>query len=69
MQKDNRLSDYANHFLKKGWFVVAIVVGSALNVINQYDVLLGEVDMNWPKLCLTYIVPYCVPSLSAWFQQ
>lgn len=49
--------------------MVAIVVGSALNVINQYDALLDGAELHWPKLCLTYIAPYCVSSFSAWFQQ
>lgn len=45
--------------------VVALVVGSILNLINQGDVLLGEGDVNIAKLVLTYIVPYCVATYGA----
>ena len=40
----------------------ALVVGTILNLINQGDVILnGHWDsIHWPKLILTYCVPYCV---------
>ena len=31
-----------------------------LNLINQGDTLLGVGSINWLKVALTYIVPYCV---------
>lgn len=41
---------------------MALVVGTILNLINQGDSILGgnwEL-IHWPKLLLTYCVPYCV---------
>ena len=40
--------------------MVAVVVGSVLNLINQGDALLSGGPINWLKLCLTYCVPFCV---------
>jgi hypothetical protein len=45
--------------------IVALVVGTVLNLINQGDVLVGEGDVNIAKLILTYIVPYCVATYGA----
>lgn len=39
---------------------VAVVVGTILNLINQGDHLLGGGTVNWFKVALTYVVPYCV---------
>ena len=44
----------------KNALVVAIVVGSILNLINQGGVVLGETDPNFLKMGLTYLVPYLV---------
>lgn len=44
---------------------VAFVVGTALNIINQGDALLSVGAINWVKLVLTYIVPYCVCTYGA----
>lgn len=44
---------------------VAIVVGTALNVINQYDALLGTSSINWYKLMLTFAMPYAVSTYGA----
>ena len=56
------------HFLKPQWFIIAVLVGSVLNVINQFDALFADQLVHWPRLLLTYAVPYFVSSLSAWFQ-
>lgn len=40
----------------------AIIVGSLLNVINQWQAITGEADIQWVKLGLTFIVPFCVAS-------
>jgi hypothetical protein len=45
--------------------VVAAVVGTTLNLINQGDALLGASTINWLKICLTYGVPYCVSTYGA----
>lgn len=56
-----------NHFLHWKWFMVAVIVGSVLNVINQFEALQGLSSVNYLKLVVTYLVPYCVSSISAWF--
>jgi hypothetical protein len=45
--------------------LVAVVVGTILNLINQGDALFrgGHVDLL--KLALTYAVPYCVATYGA----
>jgi hypothetical protein len=45
--------------------LVAIVVGTVLNLINQGDALLGAASVNWTKLFLTYLVPYAVSTYGA----
>ena len=45
--------------------LVAAVVGTVLNLINQGDTLLGFGSINWLKVALTYIVPYCVSTYGA----
>lgn len=44
---------------------VALVVGTVLNLINQGDALFGEGRLNWIKLVLTFVVPYCVATYGA----
>ena len=46
-------------------FMVAVVVGSILNLINQGDALLAGVSLDIVKAILTYIVPYCVSTYGA----
>jgi hypothetical protein len=45
--------------------VVALVVGTILNLINQGDVLFAGVQLNLTKLILTYAVPYAVATYGA----
>jgi hypothetical protein len=45
--------------------LVALLVGSLLNLINQGDALLGGGHLNIVKLLLTYAVPYCVATYGA----
>lgn len=45
--------------------VVATVVGTVLNLINQGDALLGGRAVNWGKLLLTYVVPFVVSTHGA----
>ena len=40
--------------------LVALVVGTILNLINQGDALFASAALHWPKLGLTYCVPFCV---------
>ena len=44
---------------------VAAAVGTILNLINQGDMLFGGESVNWLKIGLTYIVPYCVSTYGA----
>jgi hypothetical protein len=43
----------------------ALVVGTILNLINQGDALFAGRSLDWLKLVLTYIVPYCVATYGA----
>jgi hypothetical protein len=45
--------------------IVAIVVGTILNLINQGDALFAGSSLNWGKLILTYVVPYLVSTHGA----
>jgi hypothetical protein len=45
--------------------VLAVVVGTILNLIAQGDVLLEGGTINWWKVGLTYCVPYCVATYGA----
>ncbi len=45
---------------------VMIVVGTVLNIINQGDVLMKGASLNWPKVCLTYLMPFLVASFASW---
>jgi len=39
---------------------VALVVGTALVLINQWEALFGSQSVNWLKVVLTYLVPWTV---------
>lgn len=41
-------------------FLVALVVGPILTVINQYGALFEPATFHWGKFALTMLVPYCV---------
>jgi hypothetical protein len=45
--------------------LVAIIVGTILNLINQGDALFGAASVSWTKLFLTYLVPYAVSTYGA----
>lgn len=44
---------------------VSLVVGTALNLINQGGALLAGNDIEWFHLVLNYLIPYSVASYSA----
>jgi hypothetical protein len=46
-------------------FVVAVVVGTILNLINQGDALLSGAALDLTKIVLTFAVPYCVATYGA----
>jgi hypothetical protein len=43
-----------------------LLVGSALNFINQGDALWSGAAVNWWKLSLTYCVPFGVATFGAY---
>ena len=45
--------------------LVALVVGTILNLINQGDALVSGAALDMTKLLLTYAVPYCVSTYGA----
>ncbi len=45
--------------------MVALVVGTVLNLINQGDAIIVNGPIAWLKVCLTYMVPYCVATYGA----
>jgi hypothetical protein len=46
--------------------VVALVVGTLLNLINQPEALLGDVSVIWWKVVMTFLVPFCVATYGAY---
>lgn len=46
--------------------VVAIAVGSALNLINQPEAILGASQVIWWKVLMTYLVPFFVATYGAY---
>jgi hypothetical protein len=45
--------------------VVALIVGTVLNLINQGDAMLSGTPIDLAKLLLTYLVPYFVSTYGA----
>jgi hypothetical protein len=46
-------------------FIVALIVGAILNLLNQGDALFSGGQLNFTKLILTFAVPYCVATYGA----
>jgi hypothetical protein len=44
---------------------VSGVVGTILNVINQWQALFGDAPVSWVHVVMNYVVPYCVSTYSA----
>ncbi|WP_019614130.1 methyl-accepting chemotaxis protein [Psychromonas ossibalaenae] len=51
--------------LHKKSFVVALIVGTVLNLINQYPQLFSDLSVNWLQVATTYLVPYLVSFFSS----
>jgi len=45
--------------------IVALIVGTILNLINQGDAVFTGMSIDVTKLLLTYLVPYCVSTYGA----
>ncbi|WP_119396549.1 nitrate/nitrite transporter NrtS [Salinibius halmophilus] len=54
--------------LKKA-FNTALVVGTLLTLINQWDALFGDASLRVIPLLLTYCVPFCVYCYGWWSNQ
>ena len=52
------------HFLRKDIqkraLIIALIVGTLLNCINQGPDIADGAAPNWFKMMLTFMVPYCV---------
>ena len=46
--------------------VVTVIVGTILNLINQWDAVFGDAPIDFTKLVLTFLVPFCVTTYGAW---
>lgn len=55
---------FTNRGVMKRALIVAIVVGTLLNAINQGNNFIND-SIVWWKVVLTYIVPYCVSTYSS----
>jgi methyl-accepting chemotaxis protein len=51
--------------LHKKAFFVALIVGTVLNLINQYPQIINDFSINWLQVGITYLVPYLVSFFSA----
>jgi hypothetical protein len=45
---------------------VMIIVGSVLNLINQGEALFQGAPLNFAKLILPYVVPFCASTYGTW---
>ncbi len=43
----------------------ALVVGPILTAINQWEAIMGTLELNWLKVMLTFLVPYLVSTYSS----
>ena len=60
-----RLRTFAEPHIAATAIRVALVVGTLLNLINQGPELLAHSGVNWHKIAMNYLVPYCVATYSA----
>ncbi|EON92178.1 hypothetical protein MARLIPOL_11166 [Marinobacter lipolyticus SM19] len=44
---------------------LALVVGTLLVLINQWEAVVGEATLHWLKVLLTYCVPYLVSTYTS----
>jgi methyl-accepting chemotaxis protein len=45
--------------------IVALLVGTLLTLINQFERVMTLSPLNWWKMGLSYVVPFCVSVFSA----
>ncbi|WP_286272236.1 nitrate/nitrite transporter NrtS [Thalassotalea hakodatensis] len=46
--------------------IISMVVGTILTLVNQSDVIFSDQPLNWFKVIITYIVPFCVSVYSSY---
>ncbi len=66
MQRRNAFRAIMRPPILRRSIIVALIVGAALNLINQGDALLAGVQPVWWKLVLTFCVPFCVASYGSY---
>ncbi|WP_343561240.1 hypothetical protein [Kiloniella sp. b19] len=60
---------FADHIIRaliRRALIVAVIAGTALTIINQWEALTGAAAFSWWKLVLTYCVPFTVSSVSSY---
>ncbi len=57
---------YFSRPLMQRSLMVAIIAGTLLSLINQWQGFVGEAPIDWAKIALTYCVPFLVSSISAY---
>lgn len=62
---ENSLALFFSPPIAKRALVVAVVAGTLLTIVNQWQGLFGEEHIDWTKVVLTYCVPYLVSSASS----
>ncbi len=65
MRQDTFLSLATSGGVPKRALKVALIVGPLLTVINQWQAVVGQAPLDWTKVALTLLVPYCVATLGA----
>lgn len=50
-------------------FYIAVVVGSLLNLINQWSAIWAFENINYVTMSLTYCVPFSVSLFSSWLSE
>lgn len=53
------------HDIQRRAIIIAVIVGTLLNCINQLPDLMAGEPIEWIKAILTYFVPYSVSLYSA----
>ncbi len=66
LQQSYKLKRLIRHFIQWKWLFIALIVGTVLNLINQWEALSGYQALDFNKLTITYLVPYLVSSISGW---
>jgi magnesium-transporting ATPase (P-type) len=44
---------------------ISMLVGTLLTLTNQGEAIIGDAELNWVKVIITYLVPFCVSMYSS----